>query len=86
MSRSVPNEGAAKRPPRQSHFIARVYCAMALASVCAALGVREWGGAMGLPDNTALSVSSGFAVLAVFNIITLSAIEFLYRFLHGRAG
>ncbi|MBU1212726.1 MAG: hypothetical protein KJ587_15850 [Alphaproteobacteria bacterium] len=82
MSRSAAKAAAAKRPQRQSRFIASVYCAMALAAVCAALGVRAWGGAMGLPEDTAMSVSSGFAVLAVFNLFALSALEFLLRVLH----
>lgn len=86
MSRIAPEEAAEIQALQRSRFITYVYCVMALGAVCASFGVREWGGSLGLAEDSAQSISKGFAATAVFNLVALSAIEFLHRILRNRAG
>ena len=62
-------------------FVACVYCAMAILALIAGLVVRAWSGWLGLPAETASSVSTGFLVVALFNLLALFALEFLNKIL-----
>lgn len=70
---------------QQRRFIVIVYCVMALAAVAAAWGVKWHGAAAGLSGPLAHEVATGFAWLALFNVVALFAIQALGAVLRRRS-
>lgn len=63
-------------------FVTWVYCAFSMLAAGASTVMAHWGVALGMTEESVGTVSHGLAAVAVFNLVALSAVELLHRYLN----